>query len=390
MKTIIALYILLIVVSIGSLRADLLDVYKRGVIKINPDSMFGSKTDWESLMYDDKKDLQVTPYGDSFVSNYNTNNFYKFSKTGDLLGTFGRVGSGPGDLYQCSLKSTFNGKYLVLGDHSSSRKISLFDFAGKYFSCFRTKDVCFNPVGLKDGAVAYYSVKNNAEIKDGKWTNTIDIHIMKIHNREELVFTLGSYLQFVITMSSTYSVSPGSYFGNVTMQQTLDGNLLVGLSNILDLKIYAPDGKLLRSFKLKIQLLLVTDTYIKNEAKAMIDSISHEQIPKELFKKIKKAIESSDFSQFFGKYLPYYKSFTVDAEGNIVVFKWPEAVGKTNEKIQVYKPDGTYICETILDEGAFDFINYNSIQFTKAGLYGIVKYDDAEGETIYRLIKVSY
>ncbi len=390
MKCKIFIPIFVIIVCLFNLNAELVEVYKKGIIKIQPDPNFGTGLDWESLFYDYKKDLLVAPDSNVYVSNLSTHNIYKFNPDGKLIGTYGKEGRGPGDLYRQSLNSILDGKYLVIPDYASFRKISVFDLSGKCVSTIRTKTNCMDAVGLKKGSIAYYSEKNFPDIKKGKMVSTVTVHIINMNTKEETEFVFGNIVRGVIPLSGTYQFYPGNYFGSFILRQTRDGNLLAGISDSPDMKIYTPGGKLIKNFRLNIQPIPVTAKYIENKKKATINDLQNEVPNPGLFKRIKKAVEQSDFKNFFGQYLPYYKSFIVDSEGNILVFKWLDSEGKPNETFQVYSPGGDYLCETILDAGTFDIninSNFQTIQFTSHAIYGIFKIDDEDDINI-RLLKV--
>lgn len=214
-----------------------------------------------------------------------------------------------------------------------------------------------------------------------------------MNTRAEKTFMLGDISTPVIKMSSTYQIGPGSFLGNFTILQTRDGNLLTGFSNSPELKIFDPNGSLIRTIHLKLSPILVTRTYIDNSKKDVIQDIHKSMLSEEQSKQMRKAVEKADFNSFFGKYLPYYESLMIDAEGNLLVVKMSESLGKTNETFQVYSPSGDFICESILDNGEFD-IQINSsgsnIQFAKDALYGIFECDDENGDPMTRLIKVKY
>ncbi len=390
-KTVFTL--LIILMCLGPLySADLLDVYKKGVLKINPDPNFGKDVDWESLFFDDFKDLLVTPDGSIFVSNNRTHNFHKFGPDGKLLGTYGRKGRGPGDLYFPNLKTCLDGKYLVFNEYSQTGKISLFDFSGKYSATLRTKSNCFNSIGLKNGHIAYYSQKSGAKIKNGRAPSTISIHIINMNTKNEIEFPFGVIFQgYIKTIGGGVMRMSQSYLGDFIFKRTGDGNLLVGVTNSPDLKIFSPEGKLIKTFRLNIKPIPVTSQYINKQRKAIIDELRINQKNKALFKMVKKAVEKKDFENLFDEYLPYYKSIVVDSDGNFLVFKWLDSTGKSNETFQVYSPEGKFICETILDKGVFDIDvarNFQTMQFTGSAFYGIVK--NADDEDIIRLVKVKF
>jgi hypothetical protein len=393
MKKQVVFYILIIVACTVCLYAGLVDVYKKGTIKIKSDPTFGKKTDFESLIYENQKDILVTIDGFVFVSNQNTHNFFEFDALGNLMGTFSREGRGPGDQYSPHLNSTLDGRYLVFNDYSPHHKISLFEFSGRFFSTLRTKNECSNAVGLKNGIIAYSSGKIKLIQKSGKLISTIYIHLINMNSSEERKFVLGEAANGIVLVSPSYSIGGDNYLGDVILRKTRDGNLLAGISNSPDLKMVSETGKLIKTIPLKMSPIPVTDTHIMNAKQALITEMQAEYKDKEVAKKMRSAIEKADYSEFFGKYLPYYKSFIVDAEGNILVFKWQEKPGKANEIFQVYSPAGEFICETVLDEGAFDVqidFRFQTIQFAPNALYGIFNCDDENGDPMTRFIKVKY
>jgi hypothetical protein len=368
------------------------DVYRKGTIKIIPDPNFGKGVDWGGLFFDGNRDLLVTPGGSLFVANNRSHNFYKFGPDGKLMGTYGRRGRGPGDLYSPHLYTCLDGKYLVLGEYAANRKISVFDFLGNCVTTIRTPSDCFGAIGLKRGYIAYYSRKTVSEIKDGKSTAAISIHIVHMDTKDEIEFPFGVITEgYIKAMGNSVITMGQNYLGDFILKKTGDGNLLVGTTNSPLLKIFSPQGKLIKTFRLNIKPIPVTGRYIEKQREAIIDGLHKKERDREVVKMFKKAIEKSDFENLFGEILPYYRTIVVDSEGNFLVFKWLASTGKTDETFQVYSPAGTYICETTLDKGRFDIDvarNFQTMQFTSSAFYGIVK--DAEDEDNIRLVKVPF
>ena len=382
-----------IITCLGTLYpADLLSVYKEGIIKIIPDPNFGESSDNDSLFIDNLKDLLVTPDGSIFVSNNRTHNFYKFSPGGKLIGTFGREGRGPGDLYSPGLKTCMDDKYLVFSEYPEMRKISVFDLSGKCTTTLRTKSNCFTAVGLKNGYIAYYSIKLLSKSKNGRSSLSVSLHIINMNSKDEIEIPFGTMVRGFLKLVGNGAMSMSQNFlGDVIIKRTGDGNLLAGATNSPDIKIYSPEGKLLKTFQLNIKPIPVTRQYIEKQREIIINEFHTSQTSPELFKIVKKAVEQTDFENIFGEYLPYYKTIVVDAEGNFLVFKWLDSVGKSNEMFQVYSPDGKYLCETVLDKGKFAIDaarNFQNMQFTSSAFYGIVT--SADDEENIRLVKVTY
>lgn len=371
------------------LDASLIDVYKKGLIKLIPDAEFGIKTDWESLFYDSYKDILITPHGNILVANSRSNNIFEFNLMGKKIKTIGKPGLGPGDTQSPSIKSSLDEKYIVVGDSPANHKLSIFDFSGKCVAALRTKNFCYSPVGLKNGYIAYQSIISKPSNRNDVYRFSYVINIIDIDSKSEIQFSFKDHERriILISTSSKYSItfSTDSYIGTIFLKKTVDGNLLLSLSNSPDIFIYSTEGKLLRRFSLNIHPTPVNDLYIA-KVKALVLKKQPRKIKPEYIKKIDKF----DFRLLFNKNLPYYKDIIVDSEGNFLVFKWTDSFDTTKETFQVYSPQGKYICETVLDKGEFQLEidpRFNHIQFDSSGIYAYVSKEGDE-DTVYRLIKV--
>lgn len=90
------LFLFFVICFVCSLQADLLEIYKKGTVTLEPDPEFGKTTDNDSLFYDNCHYVAVAPDGRVYVSNSKENNIHIFDKKGNLLKTFGQKGEGPG------------------------------------------------------------------------------------------------------------------------------------------------------------------------------------------------------------------------------------------------------------------------------------------------------
>lgn len=93
----------------------------------------------------------------------------------------------------------------------------------------------------------------------------------------------------------------------------------------------------------------------------------------------------------FGETLPLHREILVDADGNILIFRRTDCLGKDCPIfVQVYSSEGKYICETKFAEGAFNLTIDSRIKnmcFTGQGLIAMVEVKDAP-EFELRVIRV--
>ena len=79
----------LLLMVVAALDARLIDVYKKGVLKLEPDPEFGKGITWSDYFFDEHKDIVVGPDGSVFVINSPDHNIFKFGPKGRLEKTFG-------------------------------------------------------------------------------------------------------------------------------------------------------------------------------------------------------------------------------------------------------------------------------------------------------------
>jgi hypothetical protein len=379
------------------LAADLVDFYKKDAIKLTPAPYFGKSIKWESLFFDTNKDLAVAPDGSIFVSNSSRHNIFKFSKNGEFLGKFSQKGQGPGDTSQPGKLSILDGKYLVVGERATLRRISLFDLSGKYVKIIRTNHSAFSPIALKNNKIAYLTYKYPGMKKKSSFkglTKQTKVIIKNVEAGEEKVID-----SIDIPDKSWIKLEKGSgvirldnYIGNVMIAKTKNGNLLVGASNSPVIKIYSLNGKLMHTFRLNMTPVPVTSNYVRKYKAYKVGYLSAAEGQKgRSDRRMAKVLKKYPFENLFADHLPYYKKISVDFQGNILVFKWTDCISDCDHIFQVYSPEGKYVCETRIDEGEFDFESSrfrNNIIFTDKGIFGLFQLKNSEDVSL-RLVKVN-
>ena len=141
-------------------QANLVDKYKKGLIKLEADPGFGQKTAGGESIYDTRCDLICTPDGSFFIAATTEHCLYRFSAEGKFVGKFGQEGQGPGDFYYPGNLSILDDRYLVIGEYATSRRVSLFDLEGNFVKLLKTDRNAFRTVALKDDKIAYITFKH--------------------------------------------------------------------------------------------------------------------------------------------------------------------------------------------------------------------------------------
>ncbi len=347
---------------------DLTAAYLNGRITLTPDPDFAEGTDWESLFLDRHRSIKVAPDGSIFVSNSRDHNIYKFDADGKLIAKFGKRGEGPGDLEFPGKLSILDGKYLVVGEYMSRRRISLFRLDGTFHSLLKTRYPPRSPLALGNGKVAYIGLSSRMEQK-GDSFEMINL------NRIIVIDTVtGQERELETITTSVNEVKDGS----VMIARSAEADLLVGLSIRPEIEVYDPDGEKKGILKLTIDRLPVTKKITETYQFKMA---------------VTQGGKRKTIAYPLGKFLPYFCDLTVDALGNILVFKMSEDPKTGPIVIQVYAQAGKFLCETKLVRGNFDLKAdrriHTLLDFTERGIFGILPSKGDELETPH-LFRVSF
>ena len=346
-KSVLPIYVFVILCV--PLSTNLLDIYKKGVVKLSPDLEYGKNTDWSNLLYDQISSFIIARDGSLFITTPRQDKVFKFDSNGNFLKSFGQKGQGPGDLQEPRSLSILDDKYLVIREISSTGRISLFDLNGQFVTILQAGRSVLDCVSLQNNRIAFLTWSTSQE-KDNLIANYIvfirdissgdEIKVDEFHliYKREAQFIRGNY---------------GSLYGSVFLGRSDIGDkLLVGCSSDPKLSIYGTDGKLIRSFLLTNMNLIKIDGAMKNlffkEAEERINrQIRFRAQSLELLKKARQ-------DDVLPEYVPYYRDIVIDPEGHILVFKFFLFEKNNKYLFQVYSPEGHFICETKIDAGDYE------------------------------------
>jgi hypothetical protein len=373
-------------------QSRLLDVYKAGPIRLDPDPAFGKNTEWNLLFFNPYCDLALAPDGSLFIAGSRENKVFKFDARGNLVKSFGQKGQGPGDFNSPDDLSVLDGKYLVVGEYALSCRISLFDLDGKFNRLLATRRSVYYPVALRDGKVAYLSYSHRG---DGASEKKIEsVVIRSIDGPNEIVAAEHTFNAGAIMLSQDEQfILGGETTGQTYIAATREGNLVVGSSLETRLEVYSPEGIKLSTIDLGLGPIPVTKDYIKRYKDLEVGQMKRDpRFAAGQRREFVKKLENASFDHLFTDHLPLYQEVLVDAEGNILVFKKTECLGDCPILVRVYSPEGKFVCETEIQEGPFGLSvdpRKKNMVFGRDGLIAMVEVKDAE-EYELRVIRVNY
>lgn len=331
--------------------------YRSGRIVLRADE------DWtpnlpRDLVFESRGDIALAPDGSVFVSNTTRHAVFKFGPTGKFVRAIGRQGQGPGDLTNPGYLSVLDGKYLVVGESASVRRISLFDLDGNFVKIISPGRPATRPLALKEGKIAYLSRGGRMEQSE-----MIDIDEIFI-----IDWTTGTQRSVVKREIRTPMVRMKS--GNMTMPEpgasllarTADGRLAIGLTRDARVDLYSADGLKLRTIDTGWKALPVTAEY-----RARIKSFFARRA-------IAEGKKPADADPLLHDTLDILLDILTDSEGNILVCRKTDCLEECALPFRAYSPDGDFLCESELDPGPFILSagwRFKRIFLTGTGIFGL-------------------
>jgi hypothetical protein len=382
----------LLVFPLGAQQSRLLDLYKTGRIAVEPDPSFGKSTDWGSYIFDVQPDIAVAPDGSIFITNVQEHCILKFDGAGRLVTKFGKKGQGPGDFNGPDNPSILDGRFLVVGEYATNRRISLFNLDGTFHKLLKTRNSTYSVTSLRDNKVAYVSIVHGAP---GKTTTprTFVALIMDVSSGMEK-----EVARWTTTTDSIQAgrllITPGeNTTGNLLVARSAQGNLLVVNTMAPRIDEYSPEGQKIRSFDLNLTPIPVTKKYIQDYHRRMVrgSKSQNEYETNSLYRESIDQLEKASIDHIFGEHLPLLKEILVDSEGNILVFKHSDCLENCPLVFQVYSPEGKFVGETELVGKDFELSidpRFKRICFTDRGIFCVVRLRGDELQTP-RLVKVA-
>ncbi len=326
-----------------SVSADLIDVYKKGKITIIPDPEFGTNTNWDILFRDVDQRFAFLPDGSFFRSASANHKVYKFDEQGNLLFEFGQYGQGPGDLNHPSELSILDEKYLIIKEYGLSRRISVFDFDGKFIKLLKINYNANSCISLKNNKIAIVTGSFGPGERKVTSSRADNIFIKNIWTGKEI--NVASFTQEWMRSKLTAV----HFYGRVYISKIDSDKLLVAFTGNPEINIYSLNGEKLFSFKLNLERKEVKKSDIDHLLNKTIENQRTEQGKEWMRQYIKMNRDKMSFPKSF----PYYYKVAVDSEDNILVLlnTWIDDSAVT---FQVYLKDGQYVCTTKINSGNYE------------------------------------
>jgi hypothetical protein len=343
---------------------NLADVYKKAVVNLQEDAGFGIKNKPEELFFDidarreegkdgKNKAIVVAPDGSIFMSHRSRHSISVFDKNGNFVKEFGKKGGRDSDfVYMPYTIGILSGKYLATS--AVDGRILFFDLNGNWVKTIKLDYMPMDNAMLANNKFAIlghtsWKTKNRSfvAIKD---FNTNDEKIiweqfdgMEIKNSIQTKSPSGGINTWSLPFSHPSFTRP-------KLLATPDGNLAIVFPVTGEIKIYSPEGHLLKSFMVSTgERLTITqeereDYY--NKAMEQLKAMEMKALSVKGQQKEKVELMITQFRQQIDKYLdpafypeklPEISQAMFDSDDNLLVFAFTKE--STENKFVFYSYD---------------------------------------------------
>jgi len=290
--------------------------------------------------------------GGIFALDFKEQKIKVFDKSGKFLRQIGKPGQGPGELGMASGIQLLADGTLVVED-ATNRRLAYFKPSGEFIKNISTSDKLALVNILMDG-------KGNAigrEMGVTEGNAKMFFEIKKFDSGFKPLFTLdkiefpvpipGSGTKInILDMISAYQFSPA-------------GSIYYGRNADYEIRVYSPEGKLVRRILKEYDRVKVTQADIDEMLERMPNLAPGVNV-KDMFT--------------FPEVFPPYQVFVLDDQGRLFVRTFTKGKAKGEYVFDVFDPDGVFFAQ---------FISKSDLRLFKSGkAYGIEETDDG-----YQLIK---
>ena len=343
-KSILFLFILFIsqlpnsIISSGILAQSPADKYKSGKIEFIEEWRIGGDTGDEKYILSRPTDIAYDSRGNLFILDSRDKCIKKYSPAGKHIITFGRKGQGPGEMtrpYNIEIDPDDN---IVVYDFSG-RRFSVFSNDGENIATKRFNERIWIFCITHSGKYLIETHKWN--LKPGKG----DLHKIILYSPD---------LTYEMTIDSAYVnenlfVSEGNRFTNIPVPfhdrlfWTIlpSENIVTAWSGDYNIKIFTPEGDVIKSFRHKGKKIKVTakdkNEHFNSLGFATSDGGASKGVPQFVRDKTE-----------LPKYKPFFTYILADNEGNILVRLYEK---KGNNYLwDVFDKNGKYLTKIALPE----------------------------------------
>ena len=422
--------LVLILMFVVANAQGLIEIYKKNQVVLEEDPTFGTKNNWKELFYDigatrdqgkdgKNKAIVVAPDGTIFMSHHSRHSISMYDKDGNYMKEIGQKGGKESDfIYMPTVIGIMDGKYVVTT--SVDGRMLFFDLNGNWVKTIRLNYMPLDNAILKDGKIAMlghtsWTSKSRMfvvlkDIDTGKekiiWdkfsdmigaepTKTAVTQDKKGSGNIVIKYTPPGGM-FVMALPYTHSM-----YTRPRLLTAPDGNLAMIFPETGEVKIYTPEGNLVKSFTVSAgERLSVTkedreEFYqkIQNQIKAM--EVAREKADEqgkvrlnESIEQFKSQVDKALDPALYPEKLPSLSESMFDSDHNLLVFAFTKEKDQNRFSVFTYNTAGQRIAESTFVSDKYD-LNFGSskFRFFQGNVIAVQTPKDTNADVPLRLVR---
>jgi hypothetical protein len=399
---------------------SLLEVYKKGVVKLTPDTEYAQGNNWEKVFESyndvimekpmgDRKSLIMMPNGSVVVSHPYRNYYSLFDANGKFVKEFGITNSS-GKQFQKTkpIAGIINNNFYTELDNMG--KMVCFDFNGNYVKTLTLNYSTKSMIPMNDNKIAVVGwviwkdrIRDFVAIVDYE-TNEQKV-IWEHFTKSSETCTYDQLFNYSYTFDkggmSHFSTMPYTNFVGLSSPPQiafLNNQLIVALPHTGEILAYDIHGKLVSKERIgwgkaslsveeqkEIQRKAIED--FSNQKKLWVpESSTHEEREK-AYKTILKQMEADLGKITTPITMPVFSNVLKDSDGNLLFFEIPEKEGANKFHVWVYQNGGKFVCECSFECSDYDLsITPSKMMFHKGYIYALQTLKKSNGVPL-RLVR---
>jgi len=364
---------------------SLIDIYKKGTVKLIPDTEYAQGNDWRKVLpinpediYDDpkgdSKSLVMMPDGSVAVNHYNRNYYSVYDPAGKYKNDFYVTNSaGKKFLSNITIKGVYNN--LFFNRPESMGNMNCFDFEGRYIKTLVFKhfvnciillsDNKFLVTGWVDWKTKYRDFVSIIDFNTDQETIIWDDFTERPDRNEQRALYNYSY-NFESGGSVGFSSMPYTYkygLSSPLQIEIVKNKIIIAVPSTGEIFIYTIDGKLVSKEKINWGSNEISVNEQKEIQKNAIEKVRNgfkgyilAGFPQKDIDNAKKALieqMQEDLNRITTPIQkPFFSSIIKDSDDNLLFFEIPEETGANKFNVWVYNDGGTFIgkCSFVCDE----------------------------------------
>jgi hypothetical protein len=402
---------------LGTLAQSLLDVYKKGTVKLVPDTEYAQSNNWDKVFesyYDtlyhspmgDRKSIVLTPTG-SVVVSHRYRSFYslfdekgKFVKEFSIKDKSGKIIKEPEAIAGVMDNNFFTGL-------DKMGIMNCFDFNGNFVKTLKLNYMARDIISMNNNKIAVVGwviwkekFRDFVAIVDFETNNEKIIWDQFTNRTAECSSQLFNY-SYCFESGGIVSIGtmPYSNTGISSPPQIafVNNRLIVALPHSGEILTFDVDGNLKSKEKIgwgnnslsveeqkEIQRKAIEN--YSNAKKWMPDGVSQEEYKKATETILKEM--KADLNKITTPIsIPVFSNVIKDSDGNLLFFEMPETEGGNKFNVWVYQNGGKFVCQSSFVCDDYDLvITPSKMVFYKGYIYALQTLKNAKGNPL-RLVR---